>query len=204
MAGLPQRENLHAIQGKTFSKVVRWEKEPFVYKAITDIDQSAPARITAAGHGVPDGWRVAVVSARGMRQINAEVDSRGLPKEREFHRATVIDVNTVDLNEVNSSGYSEYVSGGYLQFYTPASLAGCTARMTIRDRIGGTALVELTSGDGITLDDTDKTITIAIAAADVAAFDWTQAVYDLEIEDGSGVVTALIYGNFTVSPEVTT
>lgn len=43
-------------QGKTFQHVLRWETLPFVYKPITGISQVAPARVTATGHGLPDGW----------------------------------------------------------------------------------------------------------------------------------------------------
>lgn len=201
----PRGTNLDLVigQGKTFQRVVRWETEPFIYNAITAIAKTAPARITAAGHDVPDGWRVAVVSVLGMKQINA---SAAPPKERDYHRATVIDNNTVDVNEINAAGYSDYLSGGYLQFYTPQPLVGCEARMTIRDAIGGTQLVALTSNPaaGITLDDINKSITVVITAAATAAFTWDTGVYDLEVEDAGGVVTGLLYGSVTVNKEVST
>ena len=60
---IPQRE--------TFTRILRWSLLPYIYKAITGITATAPAVVTAVGHGLPDGWRVAVVSAGGMRQINA-------------------------------------------------------------------------------------------------------------------------------------
>ena len=65
-------KDLTIQQGKTFTLVLRWETEPIVYKAITAIAQTAPVRITAAGHGLVDGWRAAVVSVKGMAEINAE------------------------------------------------------------------------------------------------------------------------------------
>lgn len=119
-------------QGKTFSQLLRWETAPIIYKAITAINQGAPASITAAGHGIPTGWRVAVVSAKGMLQINA---ANKPPRTPDFHQATVVDVNNVSLNDVNSSDYSAYTSGGYLQFNTPMNLTGFTARMTVKDMI---------------------------------------------------------------------
>ena len=196
-----QKLDLNILQGKTFSRVIRWEKEPFIYVPIQAIARTAPARITAAAHSIPDGWRVAVVSAGGMRQINAQHNP---PKAREFVRCTVVDPNTVDLNEINAAGFSPYTSGGYLQHYTPASLAGATARMTIRNRVGGTELLALTSPVGIAIDDATKTITPQISAAATAALTWRAGVYDLEIEDAAGVVTGLFYGAVTVTPEVTT
>jgi hypothetical protein len=200
--GLPVRQNLTFIKGKTFTRVIRWEEEPFIYKAITAISRTAPARITATGHGVPDGWRVAVVSVQGMRQINAENNP---PAEDEFNRATVIDANTVDINAINAAEFSAYASGGYLQFYTPKDLDDCVARMTVKDRHGGTELLVLTSGAGeIALDNTEKTITVTVAADVTEAIDWARGVYDLEVEDGDGVVTALYFGTINVKDEVTT
>jgi hypothetical protein len=196
------RLNLSIVQGKTFSKVIRWEKEPFVYAAISAITKAGPARVTTTGaHGIPDGWRVAPVSAGGMRQINA---ANNPPKERDFKRATVISTTVVDLNTVNSSEYTTYTSGGYLQFYTPASLAGCTARLVVKNRAGGTELVRLTHLDGITLNDTDKTITVRFEAADTAGYTWSRGVYELEIEETDGTVTGLFYGSIHVTPEVAT
>ncbi|MBK8773002.1 MAG: hypothetical protein IPM06_21575 [Rhizobiales bacterium] len=57
------RNDLKMRQGKTFSLIVRWATLPFVHAAITAITKAAPAVITSSAHGVPDGWRVAVVSA---------------------------------------------------------------------------------------------------------------------------------------------
>lgn len=188
-------------QGKTYTQVLRWESLPIVYKPITGILQAAPARITAAGHGVPNGWRVAVVSVKGMTQINAESSP---PKDKDYRIATVIDPNTVELNAVNAADYKAYVSGGYLQYNTPVSLAGFTARLSIKDKIGGTVLLSLTTENGgIVVDDTSKAITLSITAVASAALSWKKGVYDLEMVSPGGVVTALISGEVTVVPEVT-
>lgn len=53
------QQDLIITRGKTFTLVIRWGTEPIVYKAITAIQQSAPVRITAVGHGLVDGWPVA-------------------------------------------------------------------------------------------------------------------------------------------------
>lgn len=199
-----QQRDLTIQQGKTFQQIIRWEKEPFVYVPITSIAQTAPARIVCSqAHGLVDGWRVAPVSVKGMRQINPE-DAQKL-RARDFHRVTIVDSTTVDLNEVNAAEYSPYTSGGYLQFYTPASLAGCTARMSIKTAVGGDELLSLTTEDNrIVLDDDAKTITLLIDAATTAALASTRGVYDLEIQDGTGFVTGLFEGAVTVHREVTT
>jgi hypothetical protein len=175
-------------QGSSYLDVVRWETEPFIYKPITAISQSAPAVVTAVGHGLTNGWRAAIVSAKGMRQINA-TDITDLDQ---FHSVTVVDADNVSFNDINSSGYSAYTSGGYLQFYTPHDLSSYTARMQIKDKVGGNVLLSLTTENGgITIDPTAKTITRTISATDTAAITWTYGVYDMELVAPDGTVTNL-------------
>ncbi len=89
---------------------------------------------------------------------------------------------------------------------TPVNLSGYSARMQVRDGYdGGSAIVNLTSGTGITLGGTAGTIVVALTATETAAIDATpsgQYVYDLELVSGL-TVTRLVEGNFLVSPEVT-
>lgn len=195
-------KDLTIQQGKTFALVLRWETEPIVYKAITAIAQTAPVRITVPGFDAPDGWRVAPVSVKGMTEINAKNTP---PRSTDYTPVTVIDADTVELNEVNAAGFHAYTSGGYLQYNTPVDLTGYTARMAIKDKIGGTVLHSLTTDNGgITIDTTKKTITLNIAAADSDDFAWVRGVYDLELISPAGVVTALISGRVSISKEVTT
>lgn len=206
---MAERKDLTIEQGKTFSQVVRWETTPIVYKPITAITQAAPALITAASHGLKNGWRVAVVSVKGMTQINAKNDP---PKDKDYHAVTIPvadGTNKIELNEINSALFKAYTSGGYLQYNTPHSLASYTARMSIKDKVGGTELLRLDTTlvapqPRIALDDTEHTITLTISAADTAALAWTKGVYDLELVSAAGVVTAILSGTITVSKEVTT
>jgi hypothetical protein len=190
------------VQGATFNPVVRWETTPSVFKAITGITKAAPAVVTATAHGVPDGWRVAIVSVVGMTEINA---ANTPPKKRDYVQVDVVDANTLKLLTVNSAEYTTYSSGGYVQYYTPVDLGGYTARMKIKDRIGGTELLSLTSGGGtIVLDNTAKTISLLLSATATAALTWKRGVYDLEMVAPDAVVTRLLYGAVVVSKEVTT
>lgn len=189
-------------QGKTFSKTLRWETGPVVYKPITGITQAAPARITSAAHGLVNGWRVAVVSVKGMTQINA---SSTPPKAKDYTKATVIDSNTIELNAVNAADFKAYTSGGYLQYNTPVDMTGYSARMAIKDKIGGTVLLSLTTvNNRIVLDNAAKTIRLLIAATDTAAITWTKGVYDLEMVSAAGEVASLMSGSVSVVKEVTT
>lgn len=194
--------NLIIRQGKTFTRTLRWGATPYLYKAITGITKAAPAVITSAGHAIPDGWRAAIVSAKGMTQINA---LNSPPRSSEYHKITAIDTNSVSANDINSAGYTAYASGGYLQMLTPVDLAGYTARMSVKDAEGGTEFLRLdTSNSRITLDNTAKTITLLADATVTAAITDLYGVYDLELVSATGVVTVLLSGAVTVIPEVTT
>jgi hypothetical protein len=174
-----------------------------VYKPITAIANSAPVSITSAAHGIPDGWRVNIQSVQGMKQLNA---LNTPPKTSDYHKATVVDQNTITLNDVNSLGYGPYTSGGVVAYNQPIDLAGYTARMQIKGKIVDTvSILSLTSSPaaGIVLDNTDKTITITISADQTALLTFKTAVYSLEMVSLDGVVTEIMGGKITLEPEVT-
>lgn len=199
--------NLTIVQGKTFVRVVRWSTLSYIYKMIIGITNGVSAVIIVPNHGVPDGWRVAVVSVKGMEEINAQ---NSPPAERDYTKATVRDSNTLELNAINSFEFSQYASGGAVQFYTPMDLAGYTCRMQIKDRPGGTVLASTDIDDAplnvITaiIDNVGKTITLSMPAAATALFAWKKGQYDIEMVSGTGDVTALLSGYVFVTPEVTT
>lgn len=196
------KRNLTIRQGSTFRHTFRWETMPLVYRQITAIVAQAPARLTVTAHGMPNGWRTAIVSCNGMTQINAANDP---PRDRDYKQATVVDANTIELNSVNAADFDAYTGGGYAMYRTPADLAGFTARMKIKTRIGGTTLLELTTENGrILVDDAAKTITLLVPAADTAALTFARGVYDLEMVGPTGVVTAIAEGQVRVTREATT
>jgi hypothetical protein len=190
-------------KGSTFSKVIRWEASPFITKAITGITKAAPAVVTAVSHDVPDGWRVALTGVQGMTEINAGTYP---PRTRDFHKATVLTSSTVEINDIDSSDFSTWTSGGFLVYYTPVNLSGYTARMHIRLTAASTGdpLVTLTTENaGIALDNTAKTITLTIAATATDDLTFTSGVYDLELVSNTDVVYPLLSGRITVEAEVT-
>lgn len=193
----PAKVNLVVYQGSTFNEVLRWESSRKVYKAITAITQAAPVIITSAGHGIPEGWRIRVTNVGGMKEINSAADA--------YYTCTVDTVNTIEINNINSLGFTAYTTGGVIEFNEPVDLAGFTARMQIRSKITDTEfLLELTSeNSGITINNTDKTISITISAANAAALTWTSGVYSLELISSTGVVSTLMTGTVTVKQEVT-
>jgi len=198
---MAKKLDLEILQGDTFTRVMRWETSPFIYKAITGVTQAAPVAITAIAHGLKAGWRVAVVSVKGMKALNAPHQGT---RDSDYNQVTIVDVDNITLNKINSADYDAYTSGGYLQFWTPVDMAGYTARMTIKDRVGGTVLIALVSPTDIVIDNANHTITVTIGAAITAAFTWVKGTYDLELVSPTGVVTKLFKGNVVVRKELTT
>jgi len=180
-------------KGKTFTLVVRWETEPIIRKAITAVSLSTGSpRLTVTSHGAPDGWRGMVYAVEGMKQLN----------DIGYQSMTVIDADTIVFNSVtpvddNGRVWPAYTAGGFLMFYTPQSLSGYTARIDIKDKIGGTVWASSEVADtpcdiiNAVVDDATKTITLTIDAADTALLTAKKGVADLELVSGSGVVTKL-------------
>lgn len=89
---------------------------------------------------------------------------------------------------------------------TPVDLTNYTARMQIRPNASSDVVyASLTSSPaaGITITAATGIVTMRMSATTTAALSWRDAVYDLELESSTGVVTRLIEGRVTLSREVT-
>lgn len=199
---MSSEKNIVITQGKTYAQTVRWEADPLIYQTITAITKAGPASITSTSHGLKDGWRAAVAGVVGMTDINA---SSSPPVASDYHQVTVIDADTVELNDVNAELFSAYVSGGTLIYKTPTDLTGFTARMQIKRAVGGTLYETLTTENGgITLDVVENTIALLISDTATAAYTWTRGKFDLELISPGGTVYLLMHGSVRVVREVTT
>ena len=90
---------------------------------------------------------------------------------------------------------------------TPINLTGYSARMRVKDKIGGTTLLNLTtSNGGITLaTPTTGRIDLVATATQTEAIKQKKGVYDLELVSASATpeVTRVVQGTVTISREVT-
>ena len=89
-------------QGKTFTFAFRWASLPIKYVPIEAVPEVAPLRVTATGHGIPDGWPVAIVSTEGLDEVRAENNP---PRTSAYHTATLVDADTVEFNAVNAADF---------------------------------------------------------------------------------------------------
>lgn len=191
----PARLNFKLYQGSTFNEVFRWEGPTKTYKTITGMTQAAPLVITSTAHGLPAGWRFKVTNVVGMTDMNST---------SEYRIATLTDTNTITVNDVNAAGFKAYVSGGIIEYNTPKSLVGVTAKMQLRTSLASTDIIDeySTTNGKIIIDDTAKTITINVDATTTAGYTFGSAVYSLEITAGPTVIQ-LASGTITLVKEVT-
>lgn len=255
-------QSLALPAGATHTEVVRWESDVVSYKTITGVSKAAPASVTAAGHGLKTGWRVAVEDVRGPSDINTKNNP---PRSSDYYRITSTGTDTLTLDGVNTIGMSAYVNGGALRYCVPQSLSGATAQMDVVDRwtpiargisrphreneayaegdivhvvpgthyicatagtsdvyrpddllsgdgtvtweaktdfSGTTVYVSLSNTSGITLNDTEHTITWTLSATDLSGEYWTSAVAQLEVTV-SGVVSRAAEYSIAVDHETT-
>lgn len=193
------RVDLCIAQGKTFQKVLRWGREPYQYRLVEGVIRDGALRLKSTGHGIPDGWMVALNGLRGMPELNAihQPPSRG-----DLYKATLIDADTIELNEVSGSRYSAWRGGGDIQFLSPVDVSGMSARMDIRSQRGD-LLLRAEPGDGrLTVDPALHGVVMRLPPADTSAFEWASGVYEIEISDGTDVFM-LAFGEITVKKEVT-
>lgn len=165
-----------------------------VYKPITAATKAAPCVLTAPSHGVYDQWPITLASVKGMTELNGIT----VP-------ATVIDADTIELNSINALDYASYTSGGTIIYNAPVDLTGYTARAQIRETAESTIpIISLTSGvdGGITIDPATASIELVIDAVTTASYATEEAVWDLELVNGSEV-ERIAYGSVTLSTEVT-
>ena len=196
---------VQARSGASTDAAIRLETSELRFIAITGMAKTAPLRVTAPSHGIPDLWYAAVIDARGMTEMNA-ADSNKI-RESEFHQITVVDANTVDFMDISSSSFSAYTGGGYLAFYVPMDLTGYTsARMDVKRRVGGDVELALNTTDGtLEIEAASNTVWIRLDDTALAALPAREYVFDIELISATAVdAICSAESVFEVLPEVTT
>lgn len=194
-------QDLALKQGSTFNPVFLFQQIKLTSKVITAITKAGQALVTAATHGLTVDWPVYIVGVTGMAQINNQPGD--LIVSSKAVQAYFVDANTLRLNE-DTTRYAAYISGGEVLYYPPIDLTLYTARMQIRPDINSATIIDtFTDLDGIILGGVAGTVKLSISAIRTASYTFDFAVYDLELVDGSGVVTRFLQGNVTLDKEVT-
>lgn len=197
------RQNITIKQGSNFQMIVRWATKDVVFKAITGITRAAPPVITAVAHGLTDGWKAALTNIVGPDPLNALNDP---PKTKDYYEVLVLTSDTFSLKGVDATGFDAYASGGIVRYFNPVDLSDyVSARMQVRSALAATStILDLTSGAGdIVIDDTAKTITTSLDAADTELLSFSAGVYSMEMVHTSGAVYEVVHGKVTLDKEIT-
>lgn len=193
-------------RGKTFEfAYLCGDKAVPIHKPITAMPSKVPLTLEVPGHGVPDGWPVQIECVRTPSELNTA------SREVEVDLVRAIDADTLAIVGLSGSCWRDYRGGGVLTFPTPMDLAGCHARATVRDRVGGNVLFRWNSSpdeprDGaIEIDTEGSQIVLLLDAVTSAALPWRRGVYEVELIDATGRVHAVTaISRINVTKEVTT
>lgn len=138
-----QKLTLTIRKGSAENIPIRLEQSDWSYASISAVLQTAPLRVTAPGHGIPDGWRAAIMNVKAVGDFGA---ANNPPKDNELHTVTVIDADTVEFNAINGAAFRAHTGGGQLAWHTPVDLnLYVGARMNVRDKVGGVLVANWTT-----------------------------------------------------------
>lgn len=183
---------------------IRVESDTLTYATITGMSKSAPLRITAPSHGLPNGWRACVQNAIGMTEINVNDPIR----DGDLRRVLKVDANTIDFPGVNASGWRTWTSGGQVAYYAPYDLSGfSSARMDVKDAIDGSALASFSTSAGtLQIDSQNQVLWLHLTVAQASALPAGNHLFDIELVPVSGAIVAVCSPDslLTVLAEITT
>lgn len=193
------------VKGKTFEFAYRYAEDELIYLPIEAMTSVAPVRLKITAHSIPDGWPIRIQCLKAPEELNSNPDG-----DEPYYFAKVLDVDTIELNTVNATCWKTYTSGGLVVLSKPVDLTGYSARMWIKDRVGGAILLKLDSDPStspagtIQIDTALSAFIPKLSAAATQAIDWRKGVYDFEAVTPTGEVYAIAaISAVTVSDEVT-
>lgn len=197
MASCVASVDLTIIQGATFNKSFNWYGGGKVCKLVENLVPGCPTQITITAHGLPSlsDTPVFISHVKGATRANTKKNMSVL--------ASYIDADNFYI-DADTVAQEYEASTGLLTYFAPTDLTNYTARMHIREDVDSdTTILELVSPTNITISAADGRITITITDDVTAGLDFDYAVYDLELEDDTGVTTRLLAGDVELCKEVT-
>ncbi|MGV8917845.1 MAG: hypothetical protein ACOH2R_08605 [Pseudomonas sp.] len=193
------------IKGKTFEFAYRYAANELIYLQIEAMTSVAPVRLKITGHSIPDGWPIRVACVKSPEELNNNPNG-----DEPYYFAKVVDADTIELNSVNATCWKPYTIGGLVVLSKPVDMTGYSARMAIKDRVGGDVLLKLdsdptTTPDGLIVIDTAlSAFVLKLSATVTEALTWRSGVYDLEAITPIGEVYPIAaVSSVTVQAEVT-
>lgn len=184
---------------------IRIESDLLVFVAITSMSRSAPLLVTAPMHGMPNGWRAAIMNAGGMTELNTPWNHL---RAADLRKIALVDANSFQVPDVNSASWRTYTNGGQVVYYQPIDLSAYSAAsLDVRESVGATLLANYSTGTGtLELDNANSALWLRLSDAQSSALEAGTFVFDIEITRVAGGTTALCApdSELLVLPEVTT
>ena len=172
-------------KGSTFLWTLRPETAAQKYIPITAITMTETGvRLAAETHGMVEGWRCRVSRCKGLTRLNTVDEDH--PRASDYFQVTVVDADTVEINDQNTTGDKDYTGGGILQYGVPMDLTGCVVRAQIRHS-DGSSTVLLDLEPYITVDDVNFRIDFDVPDTATSTLVGNHGVLGVEIEDTSPV-----------------
>ena len=200
-----QKLTLKMRRGATNVTPIRIESGKWIYVTITAVAQTAPLRITAPGHGLPDNWRAAIMNVKSVGDFAA---ANNPPKDAELHAVTVIDADTIEINGINGAAFRAHTGGGQIAYREPLDLNPYNGvRMDVKAKINGESLLHLAEGAGLRLDSTERAVWFEPTVEQSMTLPVKNYVFDIELlRTGGGGVDPICAADSTlvVTPETTT
>lgn len=173
-------------KGSTFLWTLRPETSQQKYIPITTITMTETGvRLAAEDHGMVEGWRCRVSRCKGLTRLNTADEDH--PRASDYFQATVIDVDTVEINAQNTTGDKTYTGGGVLQYGVPMDLTGATVRAQLRVSESASSALLLDLAPYITVDAPNCRIDIAAPGSETSLLVGSHAVLGVEIDDSAPV-----------------
>lgn len=175
-----QKLNIIVRKGSVENIPIRIESGLWRYAPIEAIERSAPLRITATDHGIPDGWRVAIMNARVLGEFAAQTNP---PKDRDLRPAIVPNADTVEFNKINGAAFKPHTGGGHLAWLEPMDLSPFIgARMNLRAKVKGALLANWTTETGeLEIDTANRALWLRLSAEQTEALTPGVKVFDIEL-----------------------
>jgi Flp pilus assembly protein TadG len=168
-----------------------------VTKAITAATKANPAVITSAGHGFVTGDKIWIHSVVGMTSLNNKPYIVGTTTANTFQ------LKNYNNNNVDSTGYSAYTSGGTIRkcLINTVGVNGCELRVTSAGHgfvNGDRVVIKNVTGTGVTAANNDTTDTNDSNDADGKRATWsifnvTADTFDVAANMPSGTASGSLW-----------
>jgi len=193
--------NLEMEQGAYWTHTFNWYGGGKQMAPIEDVVEGYPTIIRVTAHGLPtvSDTPVIVSGVEGVLQLNST--------DTGIELATRIDADTFSVPVSTVGEIATPGKLGEITWYAPSVITGYTGRCQIRKNWHTTNFIaELTTANGgLVIVEADASFQLILSAAATAAFDFVDAVYDIEaVPPGGGDdVVRILKGNIHFDREMT-